>query len=65
MRRRVVSNVTTIKEETVKKSFACISFANGTLIEYYKKQGVYHEIDGLQEIGKVYADVKASLGALK
>lgn len=35
------------------------------LIEYYKKQGVYHEIDGLQEIGKVYADVKASLGALK
>ena len=30
-------------------------------IEYYKKQGVYLEIDGTQAIDKVYADVKASL----
>ena len=31
------------------------------LIEYYQKQGVYKEIDGMQAIDKVYADVVASL----
>ena len=31
------------------------------LIEYYKKQGVYLEIDGMQSIDKVYADVTRSL----
>ena len=53
------------KEETVKNRLHAYHSQTEPLIEYYKKQGVYHEIDGLQEIGKVYADVKASLGALK
>ena len=31
------------------------------LIEYYQKAGLYSEIDGRQDIRKVFADVVASL----
>ena len=34
----------------------------GVVVE---KQGLYKEIDGLQPIDKVYADVKVSLGCSK
>ena len=54
------------KEETVKNRLHAYHSQTETVDRVHtKKQGVYHEIDGLQEIGKVYADVKASLGALK
>ena len=49
------------KEATVKNRLEAYHSQTEPLIEYYKKQGVYKEIDGLQAIDKVYADVKASL----
>ncbi|MDO4178210.1 MAG: adenylate kinase [Phascolarctobacterium sp.] len=49
------------KEETVKNRLQAYHAQTEPLIEYYKKQGVYKEIDGLQAIDKVFADVVASL----
>ena len=53
------------KEETVVNRLHAYHEQTEPLIEYYKKQGLYQEIDGLQPIDKVYADVKASLGCSK
>ena len=53
------------KEETVVNRLHAYHEQTEPLIEYYKKQGLYKEIDGLQPIGKVYADVKVSLGCSK
>ncbi len=49
------------KEETVKNRLEAYHAQTEPLIGYYKKQGAYIEIDGMQAIEKVYADVKASL----
>ena len=49
-------------EATVKNRLAAYHAQTEPLIAYYKQQGVYKGIDGLQAIDKVYADVKASLG---
>ena len=49
------------KEETVKNRLHAYHEQTEPLIEYYQKQGVYKEIDGMQAIDKVYADVVASL----
>ncbi len=49
------------KEETVKNRLKAYHAQTEPLIDFYKKQGVYLEIDGTQAINKVYADVKASL----
>ncbi len=49
------------KEETVKNRLKAYHSQTEPLIEYYKKQGIYKEINGMQAIDKVYADVKASL----
>lgn len=49
------------KEETVKNRLQAYHAQTEPLIEYYKKQGVYTEIDGLQAIDKVFADVVAAL----
>ena len=49
------------KEETVKNRLKAYHAQTEPLIEYYKKQGSYLEIDGTQAIDKVYADVEASL----
>ena len=53
------------KEETVVNRLHAYHEQPEPLIEYYKKQGLYKEIDGLQPIDKVYADVKVSLGCSK
>lgn len=53
------------KEETVVNRLHAYHEQTEPLIEYYKKQGLYNEIDGMQAIDKVYADVKASLGCSK
>lgn len=53
------------KEDTVQNRLNAYHEQTEPLIEYYKKQGVYKEINGLQPIDKVYADVKASLGCSK
>ncbi|MCD7974703.1 MAG: adenylate kinase [Phascolarctobacterium sp.] len=49
------------KEEAVKNRLKAYHSQTEPLIEYYKKQGIYKEITGMQAIDKVYADVKASL----
>ena len=49
------------KEETVKKRLEVYHSQTAPLIEYYKQQGVYKEINGLQAIDKVYTGVKESL----
>lgn len=51
------------KEETVKNRLSVYHSQTAPLINYYKKQGVYSQIDGMQNIDKVYADVKAALKA--
>ena len=51
------------KEATVKNRLSVYHSQTAPLIDYYKKQGVYTEIDGMQNIDKVYADVKAALKA--
>ena len=53
------------KEETVVNRLHAYHEHTEPFIEYYKKQGLYKEIDGLQPIDKVYADVKVSLGCSK
>ncbi len=53
------------KEETVKNRLAAYHAQTEPLIEYYTKQGVFKNINGLQDIDKVYADVKSSLGCSK
>ena len=53
------------KEETVVNRLHAYHEQTEPLIEYYKKQGLYKEIDGMQRIHKVYADVKVSLGCSK
>ena len=53
------------KEETVVNRLHAYHEQTEPLIEYYKKQGLYKEIDGLQPIDKVYADVTVSLGCSK
>lgn len=50
------------KEETVVNRLKAYHAQTEPLIEYYRKQGAYIEINGFQAIDKVYADVKASLG---
>ncbi|MEG0798115.1 MAG: adenylate kinase [Acidaminococcaceae bacterium] len=53
------------KEATVKNRLNVYHSQTAPLIEYYKKHGVYKEINGLQDIDKVYADVKVSLEGTK
>ena len=50
-------------EETMKSRLSVYESSTRPLIEYYKKAGVYKEIDGRQDIAKVEADLSAALGA--
>nr|WP_054652443.1 adenylate kinase [Limosilactobacillus equigenerosi] len=52
------------KPETVKNRLDVNIKLNTPLIDFYEKQGVLHNIDGEQDIEKVYADVKAVLESL-
>lgn len=47
------------KEATVKKRLEAYHSQTAPLIAYYKKAGVYKEVDGTQHIDKVFADVVA------
>ncbi|TXJ89397.1 adenylate kinase, partial [Lactiplantibacillus plantarum] len=38
---------------------------NTPLLDYYKENGLLHEVDGNQDIDKVFADIKAILDNLK
>ena len=46
-------------EETMKSRLSVYESSTRPLIEYYKKAGVYKEIDGRQDIAKVEADLAA------
>lgn len=49
------------REETVMKRLEVYHSQTKPLIDYYKTQGLYTEIDGLQAINKVFDDITASL----
>jgi len=49
------------KEATVKKRLDVYTDQTEPLIAYYKTKGLYAEIDGLQDIDKVFADIVANL----
>ena len=49
------------KPETVKNRLDVNTKMNTPLLDFYKKQGILHEVDGNQDIDKVFADIKAVL----
>jgi adenylate kinase len=51
------------REETVKKRLAVYQEQTKPLIDYYSKRGLYAEIDGEQDIDKVFKDICLSLGS--
>ena len=50
------------KEETIKNRLNAYHAQTEPLFDYYRKAGIYEEVDGLQHIDKVYEDVKKALG---
>ncbi len=50
------------KEETVINRFRVYHDQTSPLIEYYKNAGILSEIDGAQELAKVFEDICALLG---
>ena len=44
-------------EETMKNRLSVYESSTRPLIEYYKNAGLYVEVDGRQEINKVYEDI--------
>lgn len=53
------------KPETVKNRLDVNIKMNTPLLDYYKENGLLHEVDGNQDIDKVFADIKAILDNLK
>ena len=49
------------REETVAKRLSVYQAQTQPLIDYYRNQGLYTEIDGLQPIEKVFEDITSSL----
>ena len=49
------------KPETVKNRLDVNIKMYTPLLDFYKKQGILHEVDGNQDIDKVFADIKAVL----
>ena len=50
------------KEETVKNRLSTYHELTQPLIDYYSKQNILKEVDGTQDVDKVFADVVAILG---
>ncbi len=53
------------KPETVKNRLDVNIKMNTPLLDFYKKQGLLHEINGNQDIDKVFADIKEILDQIK
>ena len=51
------------KPETVKNRLAVYHEQTQPLIDYYQKAGVLKEVDGTQDLNKVFADIVEILGA--
>ena len=50
------------KEETVKARLKAYHDQTQPLIEYYSKKGILKEVDGTQDVNKVFDDITAILG---
>lgn len=53
------------KPETVKNRLDVNIRMNTPLLDFYKKQGLLHEVNGNQDIDKVFADIKEILDQIK
>lgn len=53
------------KPETVKNRLDVNIKMNTPLLDFYKKQGLLHEVNGNQDIDKVFADIKEILDQIK
>ena len=53
------------KPETVKNRLDVNIKMNTPLLDFYKKQGLLHEVNGNQDINKVFADIKEILDQVK
>ena len=53
------------KPETVKNPLDVNIKMNTPLLDFYKKQGLLHEVNGNQDIDKVFADIKEILDQIK
>ena len=53
------------KPETVKNRLDVNIKMNTPLLDFYKKQGLLHEVNGTQDIDKVFADIKEILDQIK
>src|SRR5699024_3581548 len=53
------------KPETVKNRLDVNIKMNTPLLDFYKENGLLHEVDGNQDIDKVFADIKVILDNLK
>lgn len=53
------------KTETVKNRLDVNIKMNTPLLDFYKKQGLLHEVNGNQDIDKVFADIKEILDQIK
>lgn len=53
------------KPETVKNRLDVNIKMNTPLLDFYKKQGLLHEVNGDQDIDKVFADIKEILDQIK
>lgn len=53
------------KPETVKNRLDVNIKMNTPLLDFYKKQGLLHEVKGNQDIDKVFADIKEILDQIK
>ncbi|MBQ8698471.1 MAG: adenylate kinase [Schwartzia sp.] len=49
-------------EETMKSRLSVYEAQTKPLVRYYQQAGLYSEIDGSQEMGKVFEDIAACLG---
>ena len=53
------------KPETVKNRLDVNIKMNTPLLDFYEKQGILHEVNGNQDIDKVFADIEKILDNIK
>ena len=51
-------------EETIKKRLVVYHQQTQPLIEWYKKEGLHHHIDGLGTLERIFADIKSIIDNL-
>lgn len=51
-------------EETIKKRLNVYHNQTAPLIEWYKKEGIHHHIDGLGELDRIFGDICAVIDSL-